>query len=186
MGIVSDSEFESEQKNSAIRENLTLPTIGKVEILERPGRKEGDVNVPDSLRKLIGDASVSDGREAALNLAKQFGISPSSASAYANGSRSTATYDETPAKSTITMAKLRISRKARNVVVKAMNAINDEKLDESSAKELSAIAKDMSIVAKNMEPDTEAEKEKDNRPQFVVFAPQFRDERSFEVIHAKE
>src|SRR5207249_11223360 len=67
---------------------------GKIVEINKPGRRLGDNNVPDSLRKIIGAESIESGRKAGLNLASHFGISPSSVSAYSHGSTGTTSYDK--------------------------------------------------------------------------------------------
>lgn len=189
VGLLSDEEYEREMKPS--RKVVPSPSEVQVEIVDKPsrGRQVGDVNVPDDLRQIIGETAVIDGRQAALRLAKEFNISPSSVSAYANGATSTTTYD-TPSKSIfshITKSRQRALKKASSTLNGALSAITQEKLDYSDAKDLSTIAKDMSVVIKNLEPDkVVASEAQQSTPQFVIFAPTFRDERSFETIQVKE
>lgn len=189
IGLVQDSEFEKELESL----NPPKPSTPKVEVLDLPtrGRADGDVNVPDSLRQIIGETSVIEGRQAALGLAGMFGISPSSVSAYAKGATSTTTYNE-PKPSIIqhiNKARKRHIKKASHVLNTALEAITQDKLDYTDAKDLAGIAKDMSVIIKNLEPPSEPTTNEDNekkQPQFVIFAPQFRDERTFEVIDVKE
>jgi len=188
IGIVSDLHFDEELKRL---NGGKTKEIKDAVVIEPParGRKEGDVNVPDSLRKIIGETAVIEGRQAALDLAKDFGISPSSVSAYANGATSTTTYD-TPKQSIIqhiNKSRARVSKKAQRVLRGALDAITQEKLDYADAKDLAAIARNMSGVIKDMEPPAETKVTEEGKgPQFVIYAPQFRDERSFEVIQVTE
>lgn len=193
MGIVSNSDFEKELNNSAPKikkgGDETKPIVREAEIVDlpTPGRKEGDVNVPNSLRQVIGATAVIDGRAEALEFGRQFGISPSSIAAYTNGAASTSSYNETPNSSVITQSKARVSKRAMTKLMGALSSITTEKLANTSARELAGIAKDMSAIVKQMEPDTPAGDDDKNRmPQFIVFAPQFKDERSYEIVHAKE
>ncbi len=191
MGIVSDSEFDSEFNNSGIKREksnsqttvVSVPTIQRIE----RGRGLGNVEVPDSLRKVIGETSITDGPKAAIELAESFGISRSSVSAYANGSTSTATYDKKVNNDTIQKAKDRIASKARNKLKEALNALTNEKLQVTTARELAGVAKDMSVIAKNMEPDNTNEVKDDKKPNFIFYAPTvIKNEQNFEVIHAKD
>jgi transcriptional regulator with XRE-family HTH domain len=181
MGIVSDDDFQVElQRNSVIT---------KVEIknLPSPGRKEGDNNVPDSLRKIIGETSEIDGRPAALDLANKFGISPSSVSAYANGSTSTDSMDKQPNLSHINKAKARISKMARITLRKALDNITDDKLVDSKATDLAVIARSMSGIVKEMEP--EAPKGSDNGkngPTFIFYSPHVQKQDHYDIIDVKE
>lgn len=188
MGIVSDKDFDSELVNTkAISIPPTTPKSATVIDVPSAGRNEGDVNVPNSLRNIIGDTAVTDGRQEAIALAKSFGISPSSVSAYSNGATSTASMDRTPNSPVINKAKIRVQSRARKTLMAALDGITPDKLAESKARDLAGIAKDMATIYKSMEPeDTESSKAGQQLPQFVVYAPTFRDERSFDTIYAKE
>lgn len=190
IGIVNDDELQAEldRLNGSIKkEPVVQPVV--IEEIEKGGRNEGDVNVPDSLRQIIGETSVIDGRQDALALANMFGISASAVSAYAKGSTSTASYDS-PAKSIIShinKSRQRYTKKAGKVLHEAMQKIDENKLNDMSAKELAGIAKDMSVVIKNLEPQQAAPGEDGQKtPQFVIFAPQFRDERTFPTMVLEE
>jgi len=181
IGVVSDSEFEKELENLKV----VPSTPSSVQIVEKPskGRNEGDVNVPDSLRQIIGEDAVINGRQSALGLAGMFGISSSSVSAYANGSTSTKSYDS-PKPSIanhISRSRERSIKRASKVLSASLGSITQEKLDYTDAKDLSAIAKDMSVIIKNLEPEKVIESQQNNQ-QFVIYAPQFRKEESFDVI----
>jgi hypothetical protein len=188
IGIVSDDDFLRElEKISGTKKTAVIPDIVE---MEKPGRSEGDNNVPDVLRQIIGEESVINGRQSALGLAGMFGISGSSVSAYAKGSTSTASYDN-PSPSIIShlrKSRARASKKATRVLESALGSITQDKLDYADAKDLSAIAKDMSVVIKNLEPKDTQSSNSDSpaTPQFVIFAPQFRDERSFDTITVQE
>ena len=190
IGIVNDESF-LEELDSYSPKPLVVPPSQVIEgtIIDAPkrGRKEGDVNVPDSLRKIIGEEALLNGRSSALELAAEFGISPSSVSAYSNGATSTASYNE-PSKSIIShinKSRQRAMKRASKTLNAALNSITQEKLDYADADKLSGIAKDMSVIIKNLEPKVEPTDVK-NAPQFTIYAPQFRDERTFEVIQLQE
>lgn len=193
LGVVNDDEFNREVINSGIPspkvEERSEVITGIVEDLPKKGRGEGSVEVPDSLRKIIGETNELEGRKSAIEFAKSFGISPSSVSAYANGSTSTASYNN-PRESIVNHIqgrKDKIANSALSILRKSFSVINEDehsKLRESTAKELSTIAKEMASVVKMMEP--ESDKLSENRPQFVVFAPIMKDESHFEVITLKE
>jgi len=68
----------------------------------------------------------------------------------------------------------------------ALGAISQEKLDYTDARDLSGIAKDMSVIIKNLEPQQVVNEDAKQTPQFVIYAPSFKDERSFEVITVNE
>lgn len=191
MGIVSDEEFEKEAERLGDKPPTTFPSLSDetneaAKIIEQNrGRGVGNVEVPDSLRKIIGETAVTDGRQEAVNLAKQFGISPQSASAYANGATSLSTYDRQPNLEHINQAKERVNKKARSRLMLALKTITKDKLEGTTVRDAAGIAKDMSVIMKNTEPVVKDVNDKQNN-QFIIYAPQFRDERSFEVVHAKE
>lgn len=183
MGIVSDDDFDSELSNSQIKSSPNKPQINTIE----KGRGNGNVAVPDSLRKIIGETNELDGRKEALALGQKFGISPSSVSAYANGATSTSSYDKPKEEivNHIDRAKERITSKARAKLFGALKHMTDDKLQTATVKDLSGVAKDMSVVIKNMEPDNEQSKA-NNGKTFVIYAPQFKKEESFDTIVVKE
>jgi hypothetical protein len=184
IGIVSDEELEKELHRIS-------PKVIEGSIVSKTprGRSDGDNNVPDSLRKIIGEEALLNGRGAALEIASQFGISPSSVSAYANGATSTKTYD-TPSKSLIShinKSRERAVKRASKTLNAALGAITQDKLDYADVSDLSGIAKDMSVIIKNLEPKQVSESPADSKaPQFVIFAPQFRKEETFDVITVQE
>ena len=186
IGIVQDNEFEIELERL---QGKMVPSISSV-IVEKPtkGRDNGDMNVPDPLRQIIGEEAVINGRQSALHLAKEFGISASSVSAYAKGATSTTTYDSPKASiiSHINKSRKRAIVKAGNTLNAALGSITQEKLDYADAKDLAVIAKSMSAVIKDLEPQQSMNEVSSSTPQFVIYAPQFRSENSFEVIQVKE
>lgn len=201
IGIVSDKDFKRELENVDTPIGVPRPTTshsshitesnnssnGVVEDIKR-GRGEGNKEVPESLRDVIGQTAVHYGRQDAIQLAKHFGLSESSASAYAVGATSTATYhDRTNER--IARSKEIISRKARSKMIMALNALTEEKLALSSPKELSSVARDMAVVHKQMEPtviDTPKEIDKDKGPTFVFYSPQFFKEDKFDRVISPE
>jgi hypothetical protein len=184
MGIVSDSEFESEHSKL----NKTPPKSDVKEgVVVDIKRGRGDTpEVPNGLRNLIGITSVNEGRKDALELAKQFGISASSTSAYSKGATSTATYDKTPNGGVINGVKEKIQTKARRKMMLALNHITADKLKDTKPRDLAGIARDMSAIVKDMEPDTVQSADSNQKAPFVVFAPIIKDERNFEVLVVKE
>lgn len=183
MGICSDEDFDKE-----LGKLSEQPKEVPAEIIDiNRGRGEGNLGVPESLQKVIAEESVISGRPGALGLARAFGLSDSSASAYANGSTSTSSYNKPNAtlKNQVENAKRRVARTARQKLSLALSKITDEKLDDVKARDLAGIAKDMSAVVKNMEPST-IEDPRSNGPTFVIYAPQTRREESFDVVHVSE
>lgn len=182
LGIVDDTQFELELDNSNAKKEYRPLDVSVIQKEDR-GRHKGDNEVPSGLRKIIGEESVINGRESALALATDFGISPSSVSAYAKGATSTASINrpEITLQNYLTSRKNRASKRALRNLNNALDHITDDKLSDIKAKDLASIAKDMSVVAKNMEP-ANAGNENNNAPKFVVYAPTIRDERTYETI----
>jgi transcriptional regulator with XRE-family HTH domain len=191
IGILTDAELEEELRNGSGKRKESHKPVVQAEIVEKVplGRGIDTPNVPDSLRQLIGEEALLNGRQSALQFARDFGVSPSSVSAYAKGATSTTTYN-TPSKSIIghiNKARERAVRRASKTLNQALGAITQEKLDYADASDLSGIAKDMSVIIKNLEPQKEvADSSADKQPQFVIYAPQFKKEENFEVINIQE
>lgn len=187
MGIVSDKDFDKELEKSSSEAKLPLKKEAEIIDVSR-GRGNGNVEVPNSLRKIIGEESTLNGRQSGIELAKSFGLSPSSVSAYANGATSTASYDEQPNKPHINQSKERVVKRARNRLMRALHHITDDKLQLTGAKDLAGIAKDMSAVIRTMEPEVPKGDGgiNNNGPTFIFYSPQQRKEESFDVVYAKE
>lgn len=185
IGVVSSDDFDLEIEKSNLNHSKSI--IGTVIDKTPLGRGIGSEQVPNSLRKIIGETSEIDGRAEAINLAAQFGVSPSSVSAYANGATSTASYDN-PNKQLnnhINDAKARIAKKARNRLVTALNEITPDKLAAAKLRDIASVAKDMSAIVKDMEPKNESN-DGHNGPTFVLFAPPFRKEEYFDTVIVNE
>ena len=185
MGIVSDRDFNTEKdslsKDTSLSETAVIKDVNR-------GRGKGNLEVPNSLRNVIGEESSINGRTSAVDLASNFGISPSSVSAYDVGSKSTASYNQRPNLPVINQAKERIAKRARGKLLKALYHITEDKLESANAKDLAGIAKDMSAVVRQMESESDKDKGKEinNGPTFVFYAPQFHKEEYYEVVQAKE
>jgi len=195
LGIVSDADFEKELGNSnspipSMRPpapRIVLPTPVEPNRAEsNHGRNRGDNNVPDSLRKMIGETNAIDGRSEAIDLAERFGISKSSVSAYGNGSTSTNSMNDQPNLGHINDARLRVSNKARKTLMAALGEITEDKLKDSKAVELASIARGMSAIVKEMEPELPKDNGEKDKPQFIVYSPTVHNEIHYESIHVRE
>lgn len=188
IGIASDEEFQLELDRLSGKRS-SPPAQTEIVGIPSKGRSEGDVNVPDSLRKIIGETSVIEGRQAAIQLATQFGVSKSSVSAYAKGATSTTSYNQ-PKQGIlehINKSRHRATKRAARTLNAALGSITQEKLDYTDAKDLAVIARNMSAIIKDLEPQSVQEDVSGTRaPQFVIYAPQFKSEQSFEVITVNE
>lgn len=181
LGIVSDADFEKELTKAP-----PPPSPSTIVDVEK-GRGNGNNEVPDSLRKIIGEESELAGRKSALDLAKTFGVSPSSVSAYSNGSTSTASMDKQPNLNHINDAKLRVASKARVKLSQALTRMTKEKMDEASLSELAHVAKSMSGIVKDMEPEMPKVVNGGGAgPQYIFYSPVVKREEHYEVVVLKE
>jgi hypothetical protein len=179
MGIVSDTDFETEKSRLKIKE---LPSVSEVIDIKR-GR--GPVEeVPDVVRETIAKCAI-NGEGTAKDIADTFAVSESSVSAYKVGAHSTSSYNE-PSESLldkVTSHKNKISRKARARLIAALNHITDEKLQDIKAIDLSTIAKNMAAVVKNIEPPApDVVNNNQSNVQFVFMAPRVKDETEYRTI----
>lgn len=201
LGIVSDEDFNSELSNSN-REYVNptsapadmgpdeneSPVITSDTLIKKyheHGRNPGDVNVPQSLRKLIGDTATFEGRPAGLQLADSLGLSSRSVSAYTNTNNSSLSENnKSDITSFLTDRKAKISKKAINKLSLAINMIDETKLQECDARTLSGVAKDMAIVVKSMEPTQDMSVA--NPVQFLMYAPTINTENKYQTVVAKD
>lgn len=199
MGVVNESEFEKELSSldKPLPTSKPFVTSIKESVLEgevlnapTPGRGIGSTEVPDSLRRLIGEEAAINGRKEAVLLSNSLGLSPSSTSAYSHSANSTASYNQVNPgiKNQIVKARERISRKARKVLTSALDNITDDKLSNSKAIDLSTIAKNMSSIVIDMEEDINTGKNGTGNSirALVIIAPQPIDESKFEVVRVNE
>lgn len=199
LGIVSDSDFESEINNSSterVVEN-TIPMepcapelTGDVLEMPTPGRHNDVTNIPQSLRKILGEEVAVNGLSSAMKLAESLGghgISQPTLSTYGRGeiSPNKKSSQQEDLLNHISSRKTKISKKALNKINLAMSLMDEQKLLGCDAKELSAIAKDMASVAKSMEPK-EREDGKAEPVQFHFYAPQLKQENHYETVTAKD
>lgn len=206
LGIVSNQDFESEFNNSGIRiNNSRAPDAPEImspieseqnnEIItsdvlikkyHEHGRHEHDVNAPQSLRRLIGDTATFEGRKAALQLASSVGLSPASVSSYTNPTNSSLSEsNKNDISSFLTERKQKISKRAINKLGLAISMIDEDKLKECSARELSGVAKDMSQVVKHMEPSVDTTSVA-SPVQFFMYAPEINTENKYQTVIAKD
>lgn len=184
IGLVNDEDFLKEIKNdnnSNKPNNESQVITGVVESPSAIGRSSGDKNVPEVIREIIAEESVDSGRVGALEIARQFGISDSSVSAYSNGSTSTASYNK-PKESLlkkINSRKLFHSNRAQKVLTRALDHITDEKLANAKPIVLAGVARHMSAIVKDMEPSNNNPfGNTDGKPQIVIYAPRIMNESS--------
>ena len=182
LGIVDDDIFEQELGNSKTPEPCAI-------IVDKtgPGRPKETENVPDSIRKIIGDTALESGNKEGQKMARFFGTSEGTIPAYKKGATSMGDY-QNPAKALgkhINKTKERIAKRAANRISMAFDAFTADKLVEATAPELASVIKSLSGVVKDMEPAREAE-ERGPAIQFVIHRPPMAREDTFDVIAVNE
>lgn len=173
LGIVPDDVFNAE-----------IDKYLNGSVVERKYNREGPGKVPETVRSLIGTTAVESGRQAALELAKTFDVSPTTASVYAKGALATRDYHKPVGKlgEHIAKAKERIAVKAGRVARQALDNITEDKLAASSAVELANVAKNAAVVMKEMSPQENAAAQAGPQVQIVLHAPPLVKEEKFDVI----
>jgi hypothetical protein len=187
MGLVTDQDWESELEEDSTNEVNDRSELAEIKNIPTLGRGTGNPNVPDVLRKVIGSAA-SEERQVGLRVAEMFGISDSSVNAYSVGATSCSTYNK-PQESLgkfIRDRKVVITKRASNKLLKALNAITDESLQECKPTELAMVAKSMSSVVRDMEPNATQLVSDKGGPTFVFYTPKLVTEEHFETIEVKE
>ena len=185
MLIVTDDDFEKQVANVTVVSDSPTKLIAEVLPPSPRGRGKGNLEVPNTLRQLIGGEYVED-RAEGVALAKEFGISSPSASAYSVGATSTASYNtDRPNAPHIKNVKQAISKRAQGKLKRALAHISEDKLSVADAKDLSGIAKDMSVIVKNMENEANTANAA-NQPSFVIYAPRTIQENHFETVVVSE
>jgi hypothetical protein len=182
MGIVTDDDFEAE-----INRYKNPQPQGQIK--QREYGRGNNPQVPESLRKIIGENVIENGRKETLDMTRQLGISDSSVSAYTRGATSTTSYNNpNPDLSNhIKNAKERIVKKASKKLKLALDEITPDKLESVKARDLAGIAKDMSAVIKNLEPQEKVQNNDHSGPTFVVYAPKLMmNEDYFDSLTVKE
>ncbi len=175
---VIDSEDNSGEPTKGVNGLNTLPRIG---------RGQGNTEIPNSIRKLIGDSAIEEGPSAARAIGEFLGLSQSSVSAYSNGATSTASYNKPNIDLVTHLDKTRkkITKRAQGKLFKALNVIDDDKLDKLDALQASTVAKNMAAIVKTMEPEDKT-KNTFNGPVITFYAPHIVKEDHFDVISVSE
>lgn len=182
LGIVSDEDFESEKLDSDIESHPINPV--SITPMNIPGRNEGDNNVPSALQKIIGETAITDGRQSAIEFAREFGISSSSVSAYSNGATSTESYNRPnkDLKKHLERVKNRISKKSVKLLERTIDTITDDKLAETDAKDLSGIARNLASTIEKLEGRSKESEGGSARVQVNIMVPPTRDLSQYETI----
>lgn len=179
IGVTTDSDFQKELDRFKKSE-----TTGEVKDLPSKGRPSGSQNIPEPIKKTLAETALVEGNKAAHELAEQLNVGKQNAHAYKNDATSLSNYNESNQELAVHNRGVKelITKTARQTLLSALQSITSEKLQDVSPRVAAGIAKDMSSVVKNIEPE-----EKDESPvQFVILAPQQKQEKQYEVIEVND
>lgn len=176
IGVVDKNEFEEEMRALRIKQELEDKVTEECRSLVR-GRGNKPA-VPMALRAVIAGEATEGAPSKELQNA--FGVSASSVSAYANGATSTSSYNtpRSEISGAISAANENIGRIATHKLLRALDAITDNKVADLSPLKAADLASKMSNVIKNTRPD----EIRDGGVKIVVFQPRIKEEDEFEVI----
>lgn len=178
IGIVSSEDLDQELDRLSGKKII----IADIETIKR-GRDK--VEVPEVVREIIGTDAIENGNNSAKALARAFGVSDSSVSAYKHSATSTASYHnpDSNLKDANNSIKEKIATKARNRLKMALNNITKEKLESAKLRDIAAVATSMASVIKQMEGDADDTQKQTN---FIFYAPRPREESHYEMITVNE
>src|SRR5262245_22141009 len=182
MGILNDVEFEKEMGITIKRESPEEAVVEDIKL----GRPPASKNVPPEIREIVARSALNE-EGTGKQIADSFGVSESSVSAYKVGAHSTTTYHQPDERlrSAVIDHKVRISTKARNRLISALNEITPDRLSGVKPRDLASIAKDMSSIVKDMEPAASSSSGQTNI-QFTFMAPRVKDINEFNIIDVKD
>lgn len=176
--LEKDAEFKEETENEE-REARAL-CVREIELTH--GR--GHVNeVPNSIRQFIAGEAIAGANQ--KQLAKEFGVSTSSVSAYKNGATSTASYNKPnqELKSANDSLKEELASNSLAKLRAALEAITPAKLLESKVTDAAVVARAMASVHKDLLPSETSEARFN---QVIIFKPRMREEDDYEVIDIQQ
>ncbi len=169
LGIVSEDEFNLEnelfdkEKTGVIRDT----NLGR-------GNK---VETPEVIRNIIGEEKIQG--EVGKELAKLFGVSESSVSAYSRGMTSSNGTTSGDLAEHVNKIKIKVKSQAADKLDLALSHIDSEKLSKARVGELSSVARNMAAIIKDMD---EREGQDGPKTQIIFVAPHMRKEEHYEVI----
>ena len=181
LGIISPEQLVSELgnvKRELPRKEVPLPEL-EIKEIER-GR--GDAKeVPAELRALISREAIAGASNGSL--AKAFGVSESSVSAYKNDATSCATYNKPNEnlKRANDLVRDEISGMAYESLKAALRGITSDKMESVSIRVLAGVAKSLSGVVRDVAPDGPVE----INHKVIVFKPRQKEEDDYEVIDVR-
>lgn len=169
IGIISQEEFDLELSSDFSVLHI-MPAKGRGNVKE----------IPHAVRAFIAEEAINGA--SSKEITDALNISPSSISAYKNGATSTASYDSPNKKlrAHIDNVKERITKKASNRLIRALNNLDEDKMNELGARDLSGVAKDMSVIIDKMSP--KADKSTEQHAHIHLYTPPQKKLEDYESI----
>lgn len=140
------------------------------------GRREGDTEIPDFLRPVIGAAARASG---SMKAAKAFGVSQPSALAMSKGKKHPTAPVDPELKANVNGRIADARDKAVEGVMAALNIIPGKLDDSVKLKDLAGVARDLATVVDKLAP-IEEKVQKGN--QVIFMLPKERDVADYPVI----
>jgi hypothetical protein len=169
IGIVSQTDYEKEIINKNVDKDTVTPARSGV-ITDMPEKGRGNkLETPEPIRALVAQEILSGGT--LRDVAREYNISQSSASAYAHAATSTASYNQpnAPLKKKNNIFKDRIVKRAGRLALTALDSISPDDFRGASLRDKASVAQQMASVVRDMIPDDRAIEDK--KVQIVIYAP---------------
>ena len=177
IGIINKQDYEREINKPVDSDTGARSDVPQV--ITDPAKGRGNnKEVPEPIRALIAQ-EVLLGAPSKL-IAQEFKVSPSSISAYKNGSTSTASYNQ-PAnslKKKNVIFKDRIVKRASRHAIDALDSISPSDFASASLRDKAAVAKEMASIVRDMSSSEDSDN-KGVAVQFIIHAPQMRKETDY-------
>lgn len=173
LGIVSVEDWDKEINHNPSKDNESSRPLIRDTNLGRGSKQE----TPEVIRNIVGEEKVRG--EVGKELAKLFGLSDASVSAYGQGMTSSNGTTSEELANHIGKVRLKVKSQAAAKLSLALDSINEDKLSKARVGELSAVARNMAAIVKDMDVD-----DRENKPQtqIIFVAPHMRKEEQYEVI----
>jgi predicted transcriptional regulator len=178
-----ESEIIKDKIEDAIKDS-SFSIITPAKVIDIKRGRGNQLEIPNEIRALVAEEVING--TPAKQVAKAFGVSESSVSAYKHDATSTTSYDTPNSQLADSNKQIRdvITDKARGRLMSALDAITDENISNAKVKDIASIAKDMSVIVKNMEPIVPVDNSKNT--QVIIYRPRMRDEDEFDIITVNE
>ena len=140
--------------------------------------------VPEVIREIVAEEGINGTSNP--ELAKLFGISESSVSAYKHGATSTASYNQPDPKLIGRNNSLKdiIKKRAGRKAALAINSITEHEIANATVVEKATVARQMSAIFKDMSID-ETSSNKSAPTQIAIFIPPMKQESDYDVIDVR-